>query len=138
MTKIKRKDRNLFEYQERMKKLKGIKTPLDKLNRIADFEIFRPRLTEVLAPKEQKAPDGAPHYDYVFMFKMLIFQRYYNLSDEQAEFQINDRLSVQRFLGITLSDKVPDYSKIREFREKLTRAKVIEKLLKGGFKKNYF
>ena len=61
MTKIKRKDRNLFEYQERMEKLKGIKTPLDKLNRIADFEIFRPLLTEVLAPKEQKAPGGAPH-----------------------------------------------------------------------------
>lgn len=130
MTKIKRKDRNLFEYQERMEKLSGVKTPLDKLNRIADFEIFRPLLTEVLVPKEQKAPGGASHYDYVFMFKILIFQRYYNLSDEQAEFQINDRLSVQRFLGITLSDKVPDYSKIWEFREKLIRAKAIEKLFK--------
>ncbi len=130
MTKIKRKDRNLFEYQERMEKLSGVKTPPDKLNRVVDFEMFRPLLTEILAPKEQKAPGGAPHYDYVFMFKILIFQRYYNLSDEQAEFQINDRLSVQRYLGITLSDKVPDYSKIWEFKEKLMKAKAIEKLFK--------
>jgi len=130
MAKIKRKDRNLFEYQERMERLNSIKTPLDKLNNIVEFEIFRPLLTEILEPKKQKAPGGAPHYDYVFMFKILIFQRYYNLSDEQTEFQINDRLSIQRFLGITLSDKVPDYSKIWKFREKLIRAKAIEKLFK--------
>jgi IS5 family transposase len=50
------------------------------------------------------------------MFKILIIQRYYNLSDEQTEFRINDSLSLQRFLGITLADKVPDYNKIWEFR----------------------
>ena len=128
MGKIKRKDRNLFEYQDRMERLKQKRTPLDKLNSIINFEIFRSILTEVLAPKEQKAPGGAPHYDYVFMFKILVFQKYYNLSDEMTEFQINDRLSVQRFLGITLSDKVPDYSKIWEFRTQLIKAKAIDQL----------
>ena len=58
MAKIKRKDRNLFEYQERMEKLSGVKTPLDKLNNIVEFEIFRPLLTEILASKEQKASGG--------------------------------------------------------------------------------
>ena len=128
--KIKRKDRNLFEYQERMDGLKQQRTPLDKLNTIIDFEMFRPILTDILEPKEQKAPGGASHYDYVFMFKILVFQKYYNLSDEMAEFQINDRLSVQRYLGITLSDKVPDYSKIWKFRTALIKAKVIDKLFR--------
>ena len=41
------------------------------------------------------------------MFKVLVLQRYYNLSDEQTEYQINDRLSFQKFLGLTWSDSVP-------------------------------
>jgi IS5 family transposase len=130
MTRIKRKDRGLFEYQERIEKLNNIKTPMDKLNQVADWELFRPTLDESLAPREQKAPGGASHYDYVFMFKILVIQRYYNLSDEQTEFRINDSLSLQRFLGITLSDKVPDHNKIWEFRERLTKTKTIEKLFK--------
>lgn len=130
MTKIKRKDRGLFEYYERMDALKHIKTPMDKLNLVTDWEIFRPVLNDVLAPKEQKGPGGASHYDYVFMFKILIIQRYYNLSDEQTEFRINDSLSLQRFLGITLSDKVPDCNKIWEFRERLTKAEAVKKLFK--------
>ena len=118
MTKIKKQvNQGLFEYQERMEKLG--KTPFDKLNEYIEWEEFRPILTELLAPKEQKAPGGASHYDYVFMFKILIIQKYYNLSDEQTEFRINDSLSLQRFLGITLADKVPDHNKIWDFREKL-------------------
>jgi transposase, IS5 family len=130
MTKIKRKDRGLFEYQERMEKLKHIKTPMDKLNEAAEWEMFRPTLNDALELKDQKAPGGASHYDYIFMFKILIIQRFYNLSDEQTEFRINDSLSLQRFLGITLSDKVPDHNKIWEFREHLTKTKTIEKLFK--------
>jgi IS5 family transposase len=64
------------------------------------------------------------------MFKILIFQRYYNLSDEQTEFQINDRLSVQRFLDISLSDDIPDYSKIWQFKNRLINENAIEKLFK--------
>ncbi|MFV0249131.1 MAG: transposase [Tenacibaculum sp.] len=44
-----------------------------------------------------------PAYDYVLMFKIAILQRYYNLSDHQIEYQINDRLSFMRFLNITIS-----------------------------------
>lgn len=131
MTRIKRKDRSLFEYQERIDKLTNNKTPMDKLNQVADWELFRPILNDALAPKEQKAPGGASHYDYVFMFKILVIQRYYNLSDEQTEFRINDSLSLQRFLGITLSDKVPDHNKIWDFRERLTKSNTIEKLFKA-------
>ncbi len=121
MTKTKEQgNQSLFDYQERMATLE--KNPLEKLNDVIEWENFRPALNEILAPKEQKAPGGASHYDYVFMFKILIIQRYYNLSDEQTEFRINDSLSLQRFLGITLADKVPDHNKIWEFRERLTKS----------------
>jgi hypothetical protein len=52
-----------------------------------DFEIFRKLLEEKLN-KLPKAQGGRPPYDYILMFKLLILQRYYNLSDEQIEFQI--------------------------------------------------
>ena len=39
------------------------------------------------------------------MFKVLILQRYYNLSDEQVEYQINDRMSFMRFLELTITEE---------------------------------
>ncbi len=64
------------------------------------------------------------------MFKVLILQRLYNVSDEQMEFQINDRLSFMRFLGIGLSNKVPDQKTIWLFRENLMKPNMIEQLFK--------
>ena len=62
------------------------------------------------------------------MFKILVIQAANNLSDERAEFLINDRLSFMRFLGLGLSDRVPDARTIWLFREKLTRAGAIKAL----------
>jgi transposase len=57
-----------------------------------------PRLKRALQ-KEPKGPGGRPPFDYVMMFKILILQQLYNISDAQAEYQIKDRLSFMRFLG---------------------------------------
>src|SRR5215204_487708 len=62
------------------------------------------------------------------MFKILLIQAHTNLSDEHAEFLIHDRFSFMRFLGLWLSDRVPDATTIWLFREKLTKAGVIEAL----------
>lgn len=62
------------------------------------------------------------------MFKILIMQRYYNLSDGQLEYQILDRLTFCRFLGLTINDRVPDEKTIWLFREKLV-ARGLEKEL---------
>jgi IS5 family transposase len=62
------------------------------------------------------------------MFKILVIQAANNLSDERAEFLINDRLSFMRFLGLDLTDRVPDARTIWLFREKLTRAEAIKGL----------
>ncbi len=61
------------------------------------------------------------------MFKILVLQALYNLSDDQAEFVIQDRLSFLRFLGLGLSEKVPDAKTIWLFRECLVRAGAIDK-----------
>ena len=62
------------------------------------------------------------------MFKILVIQAANNLSDERTEFLINDRLSFMRFLGLGLSDRVPDARTIWLFREKLTKAEAIKPL----------
>jgi len=92
--------------------------PLERLDKRIDWELFRSDL-ETLVKKEAKGPGGRPRHDVVMMFKVLVLQRYYNLSDEQTEFQINDRLSFQKFLGLTLADDVPDEKTIWLFREEI-------------------
>ena len=62
------------------------------------------------------------------MFKILVLQRYYNLSEEQTEYQIKDRLSFQKFLGLTLADAVADKNTIGDFKQRLIEAGVMEKL----------
>jgi len=62
------------------------------------------------------------------MFKILILQKIYNISDDQTEYQINDRLSFQRFIGIQLYDTVPDAKTIWHFREVLKEADILEKI----------
>lgn len=62
------------------------------------------------------------------MFKILVLQALYSLSDEGCEFQIKDRLSFQRFLGLGLDGRVPDATTVWLFRERLVRAKAIDKL----------
>lgn len=119
--------RGFFDEDFRLEKLTAQKDPLVKLAERIDFEIFRPLLEETFR-KEEKGIGGARPYDYVLMFKILILQRYYNIGDDKMEFQILDRLSFMRFLGLTLSDKVPDAKTIWLFRENLTNKNLAEKL----------
>ena len=122
-----KKTRNFFDEYYRLEKLSEKQDPLERLNKYIDWEIFRPLLTEALE-KESNGKGGRPPYDLILMFKIIILQRYYNISDEQAEYQILDRLSFMRFLGITLSENVPDHNTIWMFREKLVKQVLVEKL----------
>lgn len=120
-------ERGFFDEQFRLEKLTVQKDPLVKLVQEINWEQFRKILTHALE-KEEKGIGGRPPFDYVMMFKILVLQRYYNLSDEQMQYQILDRLSFMRFLGLTLSDRVPDEKTIWLFREKLIEHKLIDKL----------
>jgi IS5 family transposase len=119
--------RGFFDEQDRLEKLSKQGDPLEKLNATVDWEMFRPPLRRFLK-KEPKGPGGRPPYDYVVMFKVLILQRLYNLSDAQMEYQLLDRLSFQRFLGQGLYGSVPDEKTVWLFREALIRQNAIEKL----------
>lgn len=58
--------------------------------------------------KVRKSTAGCKSTDRVLMFKLLILQRLHGLSDERLEYQVKDRLSFMRFLGLELVGKVPD------------------------------
>ena len=119
----------LFDESNRLKKLSSLGDPLEKLNSVIDWRLFEGTLNKVFA-KEQKGVGGRPPYSYLLMFKVLILQRLFNISDDQAEYQINDRVSFMRFLGLSLGDRVPDAKTIWLFRDTLVKADVMEDLFK--------
>ncbi|MDX2110381.1 MAG: transposase [Verrucomicrobiota bacterium] len=80
---------------------------LDRLNEVIPFEKFRAQLETKLAYKND-GKGGQPPFDPVFMLKVCVVQYFYGLSDAETEFQIKDRSSFQRFLGLGPVDAVPD------------------------------
>jgi transposase, IS5 family len=123
----KQRDYGFFDQDIRLSKLTQLGDPLERLKQGIDFELFRKILEDNLI-KTTKGPGGRPSYDYVLMFKILILQRYYNLSDDQIEYQINDRMSFMRFLDLTLSDDVPDSKTVWHFKEQLIKLELIKPL----------
>ncbi|MGH8279099.1 MAG: IS5 family transposase [Terriglobia bacterium] len=116
-----------FDLQERYRKLSELGDPLEAINRVVDWEVFRPVLQRALK-KERKSAAGRKEYDRVLMFKVLVLQSLYNLADEQTEYQIRDRFSFLRFLGLTPESVVPDAKTVWTFRERLKQAGAIDKL----------
>jgi IS5 family transposase len=116
-----------FDVELRVQWLLDKGNPLSRLDEVIDWESFRP-LLESIWDKPAQGPGGPRPHDPLKMYKALVVQRFYNLSDEQTEYQINDRLSFQNFIGWTLADKVPDANTLWDFREALIAAGVFDKL----------
>ncbi|HET6521512.1 MAG TPA: IS5 family transposase [Geminicoccaceae bacterium] len=116
-----------FDLDERYAALSASGDPLERLARVVDFEIFRADLDRALN-RSERPKGGRPPMDAVMMFKILVIQALWGLSDEQVEYQIRDRLSFMRFLGLDLAGRVPDYSTVWRFREALAEAGAIEPL----------
>ena len=121
------KQAGFFDVEERLARLSGPGDQLEAFSRTVDFEVFRPELEKALAYSDG-SKGGRPPFDPVLMFKILVIQTLNNLSDERTEYLINDRLSFMRFLGLGLSDRVPDAKTVWLFRERLTQAGAIEGL----------
>jgi IS5 family transposase len=117
----------LFDEEFKLERLSELGDPLEKLNKCIEWNLFRPILNKALE-KEAKGPGGRPPFNYVMMFKILILQEYFGLSDEQMEFQITDRFSFMRFLGLRTCSKVPDQNTIWYFREQLKEGDVVKQL----------
>lgn len=119
--------KGFFDEAFRLEELKQQGDPLVSLKEIIDWESFREPLRKIFK-KVPKGAGGRPAYDYVMMFRILILQRLYNLSDNQMQFQLMDRISFMRFVDLDLNDKVPDEKTIWLFRETLTKSGELEKL----------
>lgn len=118
----------LFESENRELRLNEMGNPLEVLSQYVNFEIFRPTLESALFTGERKSNAGRPPIDCVLMFKVLFLQRYYGLSDHQIEYQIVDRTSFRKFLGIECVDDVHDEKTVWKYRELLTNTGVYDKL----------
>ena len=119
-----------FDHDKRLAALSEKGDPLEAINAVVPWEIFRGSIEAVvLTPaSERKSNAGRKPLDAVLKFKMLVLQSLYNLSDEQVEYQVRDRLSFARFLGLRLEDTVPDATSLWLFREALAKAGLIETL----------
>ncbi len=116
-----------WDIDERYARLSKAGDPLEKLDAVVPWDVFRKPLAKALK-RSDGAKGGRPAYDPMLMFKILVLQALYNLSDDQAEYVINDRLSFMRFVGLSLGDAVPDAKTVWLFREHLAQAGAIENL----------
>ena len=120
--------KGFFDEEFAVERMTAIGNPLEAIIKVIDFEMFRPTLEGKLLNKDKKSNAGARPYDVVMMFKIIILQRYYGLGDSQVEYQILDRTSFKKFLGLETGDKVPDEKTVWAFRENLTRTGLVEVL----------
>jgi IS5 family transposase len=99
-----------FDLSSRYAGLDKSVDPLVLLNDMVPFEDYRDELRAIwrTPPEQRKSNAGRPPWDEVLIFKTMILQQLYNLSDDQIKYQIRDRLSFMRFLGLGIEDSVPD------------------------------
>ena len=124
---MKNKKAKEFFNEEFHRELIDKKNPLRILNEKVNWEQFRKKIESAFSDIDY-SQGGRPPYYRIMMFKILILQEYYGLSDSQIEFQLLDRLPFQKFIGQGLHDQVPDEKTIWLFRDTLGRSKVIDEL----------
>ncbi len=124
-----------FDLSRRYEGLDKKKDPLVTLAAVVPWERFRPQLQAALITQDLRRPAaerrsaaGRKPWDEVVIFKAMVIEALYNLSDEQTEYQLRDRLSFMRFLGLGLEDAVPDATTLWLYREALAHAGAVEDL----------
>lgn len=121
------RESGLFDKAIRLEELHAMGDPLARLDEVMDWTLFEAVFAR-LPKAEPKGLGGRPAFAPAMMFKALVIQNLYQLSDQQLEFQITDRLSFKHFLGLTDADKSPDEKTFWAFRETLTSHELIEPL----------
>jgi IS5 family transposase len=119
--------RGFWDEQKRVAKLKSKKPVLKRLAESVPWESFYPLLDKGYA-QEHKSNAGSKRINPLILFKMLVLQQLFNLSDEELEFQVNDRRSFKEFVGLGVKKCIPDATTVGFFRERLRKAGVIEDL----------
>ena len=119
-----------FDLSDRYASLDAKKDPLVEINAVVPWEEFRPALERAWRKpdEDRKSRAGRKPMDAVLMFKTLVLSALYNLSHDQIEYQVRDRLSFMRFLGLGLGDRVPDAKTVWLYREALAKAGMVDEL----------
>lgn len=102
----------------------GRNARLERLTELVKWYWFEKLLSGL---REEGGP-GRPGYRPLSMYKALLLQALYGLSDAELEEALNDRLSFRRLIGLSLEEEVPDHTTICRFRNLLTQAGLVEKL----------
>jgi len=108
----------LFGAEVQLARLTKMGDSLEKINEMIEWEIFRVPIRNRIR-KADYSQGGRPSWDEILMFKTILLQDWNNLSDENTEYMINDRLTFQRFLGMELGEKAPDEKTIWLFKEQV-------------------
>ncbi len=119
--------RGFWDEQQRIASLQEKQPTLRLLADSIPWESFRSLLDRGYE-QERKSQAGRKRIDPLVLFKMLVLQQLFNLSDEELEFQVSDRRSVEEFVGLGVINSIPDATTIAFFRERLRKAGVIEEL----------
>lgn len=114
---------SLFAAEEREAKLNKLGDVLQVLDKYIDFTALASAVDKAV-PRPSRANGGRPPFPSELMVRVLIVQQMFNLSDEQMEYQLLDRLSFQRFVGLRQSSQIPDRTTIWTFKERLIKADV--------------
>ena len=123
------KQRSLFAEEIAYDSLEKVNDPLVRIEKAVDWSIFEQPLKDFREGLRQKdSLGGRKPSPPLLMFKILVLQALYNLSDDAMEFQVRERFSFRRFLGLSLEAKVPDAKTIWLFREQLTKAELMKPL----------
>ncbi len=114
---------SFFDETKCLTKISKLGDVLVQLSAIINWNGFAPVLNKAI-PRTKNPKGGRPPMDNLLMFKILIIKRLYNLSHDQTEYQINDRLSFRRFLGLDFGDIVPDAKTIWLYEDLLSKSEV--------------
>ena len=97
---------------------------LKKINKFVDWE----NLEFICKRMYKDSKRGRPSLPIIVALKCLVLQYLYNLSDPALEDALIDRLSFQRFLGISFDTELPDFTTIWRFRERLIKADLLDEI----------
>src|SRR5437660_4879683 len=122
--------KGFFDVERRLEAISAKGDPLETIKKMVRWDDFRADIEAVTEtkPEERQSNAGRKPYDTILKFKIVVLQSLHNLSDEQTEYLIRDRLSFMRFLDLELEDPVPDATTIWLFREALAEAGLIDRL----------
>lgn len=130
---------DLFADQQHKQTLDKLGDPLTEIEACIDFAALASEVDRI-APRPLSLQGGRPPFPSETMVRILVLKRLYNLSDEQMEYQLLDRMSYKRFCGLALVTNIPDRTTVWVFENRIGEAGakalfdgVTSQLLKKGF-----